>query len=107
LHISNIIDALLHKYTMRSKAHKTLSSDFIESWLLNQSVHQLQSFKVKNKESQRNAAGDGGLNEGQNEEGQQQKCEFEENKLHFDTFFEMCLFNNEAFVTKSQLSQQD
>lgn len=37
-HVRHIMEALLHKYTMRSKAHKTLCQDFIKTWVLDQSA---------------------------------------------------------------------
>jgi hypothetical protein len=36
-HVSYIVDALVHKYTMRSKAHKTLCMSFVKKWVLDHS----------------------------------------------------------------------
>ena len=37
-HIREILEALVHKYTMRSKAHKRLSDSFLQNWILNHSL---------------------------------------------------------------------
>jgi len=44
-HIKEILEALVHKYTMRSKAHKRLSDQFLQKWILNQSLAHFEELK--------------------------------------------------------------
>ena len=44
-HIKEILEALVHKYTMRSKAHKRLSDQFLQRWVLNHSLLQFEELK--------------------------------------------------------------
>lgn len=44
-HIRLILEALVHKYTMRSKAHKRLSDSFLQTWILNHSLVQFEDLK--------------------------------------------------------------
>ena len=44
-HIQTILEALIHKYTMRSQAHKRLVQTFMQVWVLDQSVVMLEHLK--------------------------------------------------------------
>ena len=45
IHVREVLEALVHKYTMRSKAHKRLSDKFLLDWILNQSLVQFEELK--------------------------------------------------------------
>jgi hypothetical protein len=68
----------VHKYTMRSKAHKSLCQDFIKAYILDQSA--LVTAKLDKAEV------DPMLRP--SERGFQTEC------LHFETFVDMCFFAN-------------
>ena len=44
-HIQSLQEAMIHKYTMRSQAHKRLVHHFLHVWILDQSVVMLEHHK--------------------------------------------------------------
>jgi len=100
-HVRHIIEALVHKYTMRSKAHKTLCQDFIKTWVLDQSA------LATTKTDKIDVIVDPLLHQSEQAFADPEATTREKGKLHFDTFIEMCLFENEPFVSPSTLSQSD